>query len=102
LMGCLFVDRTLPAQPREWLGGLFARERLDEQERRSLLLGKPLAGGEPGRLVCACFGVGINTLRRGIQEQGLDSVAAIGRALNAGTNCGSCIPELQSLLAGRE
>ena len=102
LMGCMFVDKTPLPQPREWLGGLFVMDRLDDGDRRSLLLGKPLSGEDPGRTVCACFGVGANTLRRGIQAQGLDSVEAIGHALRAGTNCGSCIPELQSLLAGRE
>ncbi|GAB6046884.1 nitrate reductase [Methyloparacoccus murrellii] len=101
LMGCLFVDRAALPQPREWLGGLFARESLDDADRRSLLLGKPLAGEDPGRAVCACFGVGVNTLRQAIRDGQLGSVEAIGEALRAGTNCGSCIPELQSLLAER-
>ena len=74
---------------------------LDDADRRSLLLGKPLAGEDPGRAVCACFGVGVNTLRQAIRDGQLGSVEAIGEALRAGTNCGSCIPELQSLLAER-
>ena len=101
LMGCLFVDSAALPQPREWLGGLFLQDRLDDRDRRSLLLGKPLTGQDPGRTVCACFGVGINTLRGVIQARRLDSVAAIGRETKAGTNCGSCVPELQSLLAER-
>jgi assimilatory nitrate reductase catalytic subunit len=28
----------------------------------------------------------------------LDSLAGIGAALKAGTNCGSCIPELKEIL----
>jgi len=95
LMGCLFVDSAALSQPREWLGSLFLQDCLDDRDRRSLLLGKPLSGQDPGRTVCACFGVGLNTLRCAIQEQGLDSVQAIGHVLRAGTNCGSCIPELQ-------
>ena len=51
------------------------------------------------RIVCACFYVGINTLTEAILDQGLDSIEAIGEALRAGTNCGSCIPELKALLA---
>ncbi|MFM8444604.1 MAG: molybdopterin-dependent oxidoreductase [Methylococcus sp.] len=101
LMGCLFVDSAALPQSREWLGSLFRQERLEDRDRRSLLLGKPLSGQDPGRSVCACFGVGINTLRGAIQARGLDSVAAIGRESRAGTNCGSCIPELQTLLAER-
>ena len=53
-----------------------------------------------GRTVCACFAVGLRTLRDAIVEQRLTSVAEIGRALRAGTNCGSCIPELKAILRG--
>jgi assimilatory nitrate reductase catalytic subunit len=57
-----------------------------------------LAANHPGRTVCACFGVGERTLARAIAARRLDSVAAIGSALRAGTNCGSCIPELNAIL----
>ena len=57
------------------------------------------AGVDPGRTVCACFQVGLNTLVRAIAEQGLTSPQAIGAALKAGTNCGSCVPELRQILA---
>jgi assimilatory nitrate reductase catalytic subunit len=53
-------------------------------------------------VVCACFGVGINTILRGIVTQNLITVEAIGQALGAGTNCGSCRPELRSLLAAAQ
>jgi assimilatory nitrate reductase catalytic subunit len=33
-----------------------------------------------------------------IRAQGLGSAQEIGLALQAGTNCGSCIPELKGLL----
>jgi assimilatory nitrate reductase catalytic subunit len=49
--------------------------------------------------VCACFQVRINTLVEAIAAQGLDSPQAIGAALRAGTNCGSCVPELRQILA---
>ena len=48
--------------------------------------------------VCACFSVGLETIRAAIVGQHLASVAAIGVALKAGTNCGSCIPELREIL----
>ncbi|MFW2374154.1 MAG: (2Fe-2S)-binding protein, partial [Gammaproteobacteria bacterium] len=44
------------------------------------------------------FGVGRNTLIKAIQEQAVDSVEGLGELLQAGTNCGSCIPELKALL----
>jgi assimilatory nitrate reductase catalytic subunit len=36
---------------------------------------------------------------RAIRGDKLVSVEAIGKALKAGTNCGSCVPELKGLLA---
>ena len=64
--------------------------------------GTVLAGGGPARasqkLVCACFSVGLDTLRGAIATQRLANVGEIGAALRAGTNCGSCIPELREIL----
>jgi assimilatory nitrate reductase catalytic subunit len=42
----------------------------------------------------------LRTLQRIIAERRLTSVAEIGAALRAGTNCGSCIPELKAMLRG--
>jgi assimilatory nitrate reductase catalytic subunit len=69
-------------------------------QRLALLAGVPGdAGQDPGRTVCSCFGVGINTIRSAIREHKLCTAAAIGSQLKAGTNCGSCIPELKRILA---
>jgi len=43
--------------------------------------------------------VGRSTLLRAIRSQELVTADQIGKALRAGTNCGSCIPELKALLA---
>ena len=51
-----------------------------------------------GPIVCACFGVGRNTICDTIAA-GARSAADIGAKLKAGTNCGSCIPELKRLIA---
>ncbi|MEL6838992.1 MAG: nitrate reductase [Pseudomonadota bacterium] len=53
---------------------------------------------DPGATVCACFNVGRNTLLAAAAA-GAQSVAALGEATCAGTNCGSCKPELAALLA---
>ena len=52
-----------------------------------------------GPIVCACFDVGLNTIAEAIASGRATSVAEIGAALRAGTNCGSCRPELAALLA---
>jgi assimilatory nitrate reductase catalytic subunit len=79
---------------------LFAASELDELDRRNLLSGKAAdPSTNAGALVCACFGVGINTIRNAIASRAATSVEEIGKALRAGTNCGSCIPEMKKLLA---
>ncbi|MEP4194726.1 MAG: molybdopterin-dependent oxidoreductase [Aliishimia sp.] len=52
---------------------------------------------DPGITVCACFNVGRNSLLGAIAS-GANSVDALGAATCAGTNCGSCKPELAVLL----
>ena len=52
---------------------------------------------DPGRIVCACFKVGINTLREAI-FQGANTTVTLGSCTAAGTNCGSCKEELQALI----
>ncbi|WP_431272427.1 molybdopterin dinucleotide binding domain-containing protein [Dankookia sp. P2] len=97
---CLFLQREggragLPsgAALAALLDGLVA-----EAARPGLLAGRALAAKPAERNVCACFGVGVATIRAAILDRRLASVAEIGAALGAGTNCGSCVPELRELL----
>jgi assimilatory nitrate reductase catalytic subunit len=94
-------DQRLPN--REWLSTLFLKSALEPAELAGLLAARPPAGtpSDGGRIVCACFSVGEKTILNGIQAQGLDSVTAVGAALKAGTNCGSCVPEIRRLLERR-
>ncbi|HRF44419.1 MAG TPA: molybdopterin-dependent oxidoreductase [Candidatus Competibacteraceae bacterium] len=99
LRACLFVAPSHELPLRGWLAGLFATGELGSAERASLLAGRPGQGQrDNGRIVCACFGVGLNTLTAAIREQRLATPQAIGATLKAGTNCGSCVPELQRLI----
>ena len=97
---CVFIAPGIDLPSRTYLGQLFAQESLSAQDRMSLLTGTPPKDRpDAGAVVCSCFGVGANTITRAIREQGLASVEAIGRTLKAGTNCGSCVSELKSLIA---
>jgi assimilatory nitrate reductase catalytic subunit len=79
---------------------LFSLNSLSDAERYSLLVGQPSQGQkDAGQIVCSCFGVGQNTLNEAIQSGHVKSVDEIGKKLKAGTNCGSCVPELKQLLA---
>jgi len=96
---CAFIAPSHELPSRSWLASLFAKTELAEQEHKGLLLGKPPTGQQDvGRIVCACFSVGVNTIVDAIQSQHLSSAEAIGTALKAGTNCGSCVPELKTIL----
>lgn len=97
---CAFIAPGHDLPSRSWLAGLFNREALRPEERKALLIGRPGKGeADQGRIVCSCFGVGINPLLDAIRRQKLTTPQEIGAALQAGTNCGSCIPELRTLIA---
>ena len=51
----------------------------------------------PGRIVCACSNVGMNTIQKAIHN-GAANLATLGDCTNAGIICGSCRPELQELI----
>lgn len=93
LIAALFVSRTPVAVMRDYLAGQVGMNVPD------VLTGMtPADKPNPGPVLCACFGVGVNTILNAIETDGLMSVDAIGAALSAGTNCGSCKPELGALL----
>jgi len=94
LRAAVFVARTPVAVMRDYLAAL------PGSAVQEVLTGcAPADRPDPGPTLCACFGVGVQTLLRAIQGQGLLSVEAVGAALQAGTNCGSCKPEIATLLA---
>ncbi len=95
---CIFINPTIQLPNRAGLVGLFNKE-LSLGERLGLLAGETgKECGARGDIVCACFGVGKNTIIETIQKQGLTTAKQIGAALKAGTNCGSCVPELKQLI----
>jgi assimilatory nitrate reductase catalytic subunit len=102
LDACLFIAKKQAAlPPRETLAALLGT-RIDPDTRMYVLVGGSTgaaAQNAAGRTICACFGVGLNTLHDTIASRRLTDVAAIGAILRAGTNCGSCIPELKAILS---
>jgi assimilatory nitrate reductase catalytic subunit len=96
---CLFVGPARDAGDWDVVKSLFAADALGDDQRRMLLSGKSIDGlASAGPIVCACFGVGRTTILAAIAA-GAGSPAEIGVQLKAGTNCGSCIPELKRLIA---
>jgi assimilatory nitrate reductase catalytic subunit len=99
----LFISPRLDLPSRTWLASLFAKKRISNLDRAGLLAGQPADGrADAGPLVCSCFGVGRKTLCEAISRGKLTTPREVGQALRAGTNCGSCIPEIKALLAERQ
>ena len=100
LDGALFIGAPDAAPQWDAVRALFEAEAVSEADRRILLSGRNADGlAEAGPLVCACFGVGLNVIRDALASGAAASVEEIGQALRAGTNCGSCLPELKRIVA---
>ncbi len=99
LQSALFVGRRRDSMALDWLIEMLPGENLDVSQRKVLLAGRPPSGGvDLGPLVCSCFGVRRAVIENAILGGAVD-VDAVGVALKAGTNCGSCRPELKRLIA---
>jgi len=96
LEAAFFVAKNGALPARDWLIKQLSGEAATAFE---LLAGRPATPSpDNGPTICACFDVGLNTIITAIRDQRLTSVEAIGAALNAGTNCGSCRPALARAL----
>jgi len=101
LDACVFLAHENSALPSRDAVAALLGTRIEPEMRTLLLTGNPSgprAVHPPGRTICACFGIGLNTLHEAIARRRVTSIAEIGTALRAGTNCGSCIPELKAML----
>lgn len=97
-IAALYVASGRPAIDREAVARALREPPVDGAARLALLAGRsPAGGGDGGRIVCSCFGVGETAIRQAI-ETGCGTAEALGAALKCGTNCGSCIPELKALI----
>jgi assimilatory nitrate reductase catalytic subunit len=99
LAGCLFIGPFEHAPQWDAVRALFEAEAISDTQRRAVLSGKSTDGmADPGPVVCACFGVGLNLIRNALADGTATNVESIGKALRAGTNCGSCLPELKRIV----
>ncbi|NOY67719.1 MAG: molybdopterin-dependent oxidoreductase [Gammaproteobacteria bacterium] len=99
LESCVFIGPDIHLPERDYLADLFGVDVLSDQDRASLLTGKPpLDVKERGPIVCSCFNVGLNEITELIKEKQPATVEEIGACIKAGTNCGSCIPEIKKIL----
>ncbi len=99
LQNVLFIAPSTELPTRSWLGSIFSEYEIDAKTRLNLLAGQKSGAKDVGKIICSCFGIGINTIVEAIHKNKLTTPEAIGLAIKAGTNCGSCIPELTDIIA---
>jgi assimilatory nitrate reductase catalytic subunit len=95
LEAILVLGATHDERARDRFAPFMAMDRLSVEDRNVLLHGGDAAdrGGE----ICACFGVSTAAVTAAIAK-GATSLSTLGAVTQAGTNCGSCRPELRALL----
>jgi assimilatory nitrate reductase catalytic subunit len=95
----LFITVGAPLPPRDWLVELFAAEALSDLDRTALLIGRaPGRAVETGPMICACLGVRAERIAAAARD-GARTLDTVGEATGAGTNCGSCRPEIARILS---
>ena len=95
----LFLARDPAALPSEGALIPILGAPVPDSARGRLLAGTLYDGSAAeGPRVCACFGVTRDAIRHAIVTHRLRTCAEIGVVLGAGTNCGSCVPQLREIL----
>ncbi len=98
LLGALYVAKHPVAVSRSWAVRQLGLNHQDTRQRFSIVAGKAGASQlDKGALVCSCFEVGANQIAAAISAGCLD-VESVGKAVKAGTNCGSCRAEIRNIL----
>lgn len=101
LASIIYIDKGYDGSEHGWLASLFAKTALTLPERKALLIGRlPSGMADTGPTICSCFNVGQTAIRNAIKEHRCKTAEDIGHRLKAGTNCGSCVPEIKALLRG--
>jgi assimilatory nitrate reductase catalytic subunit len=91
-----FASSEPVAASREWLLGLLGQD----VSPLAVLAGRPAQGiPDNGPIVCACMQVGRNRIARFIAEHEATTEGELCIATSAGTGCGSCRPEIRTILA---
>jgi assimilatory nitrate reductase catalytic subunit len=99
LEACLFLARDAASLPNEAAIIPMLGAPVPDSARARILAGRMYdATAAEGPRMCACFGVTRDAIRHAVATHRLSSVQQIGVLLRAGTNCGSCIPELEEIL----
>ncbi|EAU41642.1 nitrate reductase large subunit protein [Fulvimarina pelagi HTCC2506] len=99
LLGALYLSPQPVAVSRNWAVAQLGLTDGAVGSRAELLAGRgPADRPDPGPIVCSCFAVGVNQISALVVSGEAVSVEAVGKALNAGSNCGSCRSEIKGII----
>lgn len=91
----LVVSKERPQLDINEIDKYFAAQKSSPKARRTIFA---LLGAKTGsQLICSCFQVSAKQITKAISD-GQDTVELLGKNLSCGTNCGSCLPEIRSLI----
>ncbi len=87
------------AYPSAWLCSMLLRSNLTAPERRALLAGAmPDGSVDTTPVICVCNQVSAGRIAEAIAK-GCRTTETVGKTCQAGTNCGSCLPEINQMLS---
>lgn len=95
------VDVNLQQKQLDWMQQVFSQP-VDAAVELAIISGEVTGTLAAGKIICACKQVGENTLIEAIQTQRCGTAAEVGQCTQAGTGCGSCIPDIEQLIATTE
>lgn len=91
------IAPNLQRQALDWMQHLLDIT-LDVTIERSIISGQIEGKLAAGKIVCVCKQVASNTIKDAIRAQCSPSIENIGQCTEAGTGCGSCIPDIEQLI----
>nr|WP_321458525.1 nitrate reductase [uncultured Cohaesibacter sp.] len=98
LVASVFLAKEPVTISRDFVSSLLAGNWSSFAQRAQVIAGVPgKETPDKGKIICACMNVGLNEITAA-KAKGCCSVDAIGKATGAGTNCGSCKPEIAEML----
>ena len=100
LVGAVYLAAQPVAVSRDFTVSFLDRVWQTFADRTKVIAGVPSKQlPDKGKIICACMRVGQNEIATAIAS-GCCSIEDVGRRTEAGTNCGSCKPEIQEMLYG--
>ena len=98
LAAAMFFARQPVGVSRNWLAAQLGNAPHGRNRLRLLAGRGGEDGADHGAIICACFSVGVRQITSLIASRQAVTVGDVGNLLKAGSNCGSCKPEIARII----